>query len=85
MEAGVFYDEQSIADAKEQAEKEKAEEVRENRKDILREASQESRRKILLGMSKAHKLSQIIEKKKCHLGFFVIYWSLDGFQLRAYK
>ncbi len=76
MEAGVFsYSEQSIADAKEQAEKEKAEST-EKQEEHSEEASQEQnqtdKERILLEMSKAHKLSQIIEEKMSILGFFVI-------------
>ena len=70
MEAGVFsYSEQSIADAKEQAEKKRAESTEKTRKNILRKQAKNriqnriQKEKILPGMSKAHKLSQIIEEK----------------------
>ena len=69
MEAGVFsYSEQSIADAKEQAEKKRLK-VQKSRKNILRKQAKNriqnriQKEKILPGMSKAHKLSQIIEEK----------------------
>ena len=69
MEAGVFsYSEQSIADAKEQAEKKRLK-VQKSKKNILRKQAKNriknriQKEKILLGMSKAHKLSQIIEEK----------------------
>lgn len=65
MEAGVFsYSEQSIADAKEQAEKKRLK-VQKSKKNILRKQAKNriQKERILLGMSKAHKLSQIIEEK----------------------
>ena len=72
MEAGVFsYSEQSIADAKEQAEKKRLK-VQKSKKNILRKQAKNriknriQKEKILLGMSKAHKLSQIIEEKNVH-------------------
>ena len=48
--------------------------VQKIKKNILRKQAKNriQKEKILLGMSKAHKLSQIIEEKMSILGFFVI-------------